>query len=146
MSNRSQLKGTVPSFETVSIDIGTEYTPDQRMFAGVDDEVIYNTLPTLRTKQVAEMFFFRSVSWLRWQEQAVHAHPDDESMMVSHFIDRYTGQKISPRRSGNLKIWTLADVENLGHVLHSWHAITTRHLITTLVVVRYTAIGYEVIQ
>lgn len=121
MTETTQTPETSEPLVVVDVDLLTP--PDRRFW--LDPETIPDT-PTFKVKEVAQIFFGKSVDWLRWRMR-----PDDKRV-----TDPRTGKtKVIPgehpegffvldgvplefgRTASNSRYFTLADIERMVHAL-----------------------------
>ena len=133
-----------PMLVTPSAVISDDLNPPDRDYWVYDDMCAKDKsgtpVPNYSVQDAAKVFFARSADWLRWRGRPnMPKHPD------GYFV--LDGVKIEEKRTeAGARVYTLADVERMAHALAQNEALDGRALTNVIMIVKWQARLYEVIE
>ena len=143
-----------PMLVTPSAVIRDDLNPPDRDFWVYDDMCIKDKsgipVPNYSVQDAAKVFFARSADWLRWRGRPVHPHKEDQPCTSRCHPDGYfvlDGVKIEEKRTeAGARVYTLADIERMAHALAQKEALDGRALTNVIMIVKWQARLYGVIE
>jgi hypothetical protein len=107
-------------------------------------------VPNYSVQDAAKVFFARSADWLRWRGRPVHPHKPNEACNARCRPDGYfvlDGMKIEEKRTeAGARVYTLADIERMAHALAQNDALDGLTLTKVIMIVKWQARLYGVIE